>query len=346
MRYSKVHLEALDYELAPIELSSLAIEEQLAPFYQKQRIPLGRLEQLTGIRSRRMWEEGTSPSEKSILSAKKALAKSGLNAEDIGCLVHCSVCRDTTESASATLVHKALNLSSSASCFDISNACLGFMNGMITVANMIELGQIRAGIVVATEIANEIIENTINDIIENGTKEYFIETFACLTLGSGSVAYVLTHRDISKTSHRLLGWANRADTVHANLCRWGPDTGFPSERYHFMTTHGQAILENGCKLALETWQDLKKELYWTNDTVQKTFCHQIGIAHRNMLFKILGLEVHKDYPTVQEYGNIGSVALPFTLSLGVEKGFAQAKDHIALFGIGSGLNCCMMGLEW
>ena len=34
--------------------------------------------------------------------------------------------------------------------FDVSNACLGLLSGMLQVANMIELGQIRAGVVVGT----------------------------------------------------------------------------------------------------------------------------------------------------------------------------------------------------
>ena len=45
--------------------------------------------------------------------------------------------------------------------YDVSNACLGLLNGMVQVANMIELGQIRAGLVVGTECGRELVENTI-----------------------------------------------------------------------------------------------------------------------------------------------------------------------------------------
>jgi len=38
------------------------------------------------------------------------------------------------EPASATLVHKALQLGADAAVFDISNACLGFLNGIVTLA--------------------------------------------------------------------------------------------------------------------------------------------------------------------------------------------------------------------
>jgi len=45
------------------------------------------------------------------------------------------------EPATATVVHHALGLPSTATIFDISNACLGFVNGMVTLANMIEWGR-------------------------------------------------------------------------------------------------------------------------------------------------------------------------------------------------------------
>lgn len=47
------------------------------------------------------------------------------------------------------------------SLFDISNACLGFINGMVTLANMIELGQIKAGVVVACESGTRLTDATI-----------------------------------------------------------------------------------------------------------------------------------------------------------------------------------------
>jgi len=38
--------------------------------------------------------------------------------------------------------------------------------------------------------------------------------------------------------------------------------------------------------------------------------------------------------------------LPATLALAVEAGAVRAGDRTALFGIGSGLNCMMLALEW
>ena len=53
-----------------------------------------------------------------------------------------------------------------------------------------------------------------------------------------------------------------------------------------------------------------------------------------------------DFPTVEFLGNTGAVALPTAFALGVERGQVTAGDRVALLGIGSGLNCLMLGLEW
>ena len=76
-------------------------------------------------------------------------------------LIHGSVCRDYLEPATACGVHYELGLPQECLVYDVSNACLGMLNGMIQVANMIELGQIRAGLVVGTEDSRQLVESTI-----------------------------------------------------------------------------------------------------------------------------------------------------------------------------------------
>lgn len=50
--------------------------------------------------------------------------------------------------------------------------------------------------------------------------------------------------------------------------------------------------------------------------------------------------------TYRYLGNIGTVSLPITAALAEEREFLKAGDHVALMGIGSGLTCMMLGVEW
>jgi 3-oxoacyl-[acyl-carrier-protein] synthase-3 len=159
MRYEDVCIESLGYVLPEEIVTSDDIERRLAPLYRRLKLPEGRLELMSGIRERRLWPRGMRPSEKSIESGRKALEAAGIEPNQIGCLVHGSVCRDYLEPATACRVHDGLGLPADCLVYDVSNACLGLLNGMVQVANMIELGQIRAGLVVGTEDCLALLES-------------------------------------------------------------------------------------------------------------------------------------------------------------------------------------------
>ena len=92
-----------------------------------------------------------------------------------------SVSRDMMEPATASFVHRSLDLPASCLLFDISNACLGFLDGMVMLANMIELGQVRAGIIVAGETAEDLINSTLRHLLaDTGLTRKSIKPLFCL----------------------------------------------------------------------------------------------------------------------------------------------------------------------
>jgi 3-oxoacyl-[acyl-carrier-protein] synthase-3 len=220
---------------------------------------------------------------------------------------------------------------------------------MVALANMIELGQVKAGIVVASESSRQITETTIEEILNdpNMTKAKLKLSLASLTLGSGAVAAILVHSSLSKCGHRLIGGIIRNASRHNGLCRIGNDTYFfqPSAR-PTMTTDSEGVLKNGLQLANETWKGLKKELAWDNSDVDRVFTHQVTAIHNSSLFETLKLDQSKGFATVEYLGNIGTVSLPITLALAVEANYLNTGDKIALLGIGSGLSCIMLGAIW
>ncbi len=60
----------------------------------------------------------------------------------------------------------------------------------------------------------------------------------------------------------------------------------------------------------------------------------------------LWIEVEKDFTTYGFLGNIGTVSLPITAALANERGILKRGDSVGFLGIGSGLNCLMLGLKW
>ena len=365
MRYRHVCIEALAHRLPPHRVTSDEIENRLRPVYERLRLPAGRLELMTGIRERRFFDPGTKPGTISAETTNDAIEKSGIAREHFGALIHGSVSRDQMEPATANAVHHAAGLPHDALVLDVSNACLGLLNGIVMIADMIELGRIRAGIVVGTETGRDLVENTIESLLadETVTRQSIKTEFASLTIGSGSAAIVLCHEELSRTGHRLLGGAYRTNTQHAELCaggeasaipplaKGGPGEVAPSDPPSTvfrprMQTDSEALLHAGVDLAAETWPLAKSELGWSNDDVDHIITHQVGRAHSRLMLESLDLDPVKDAPTIETLGNTGAAALPTAWSVAVESCAIRPNSNTALLGIGSGLNCLMLGARW
>ena len=347
MLYRHVRLESLGYTLPDEVMTSAQLEERLEPLYRRLRLPEGRLELMSGIRERRFWARGTLPSEMSIVSGRRAIQAAGIAPGEIGALIHASVCRDHLEPATACKVHHHLGLPADCFVYDVSNACLGLLNGMAQIANMIELGQIRAGLVVGTEGSRQLVETTIEALNRDQTltRSQLKLAVASLTIGSASAAILLTHESLSRDGGRLLNVTARANTAFHDLCQSGADEAGGTMQ-PLMATDSEKLLQEGVATGHQTFARFLAELNWDPADVDKTFCHQVGVAHRKLMLDTFGLSSVGDYTTLEWLGNTGSAALPVTMALGAESGHVAPGEHVALLGIGSGINCLLAGVEW
>jgi 3-oxoacyl-[acyl-carrier-protein] synthase-3 len=294
-------------------VTSEELEERLGPLYDRLRLRVGRLELMTGIRERRFWPAGTRPSGIAAAAAERALERAGVDRERLGLLIHASVCRDFLEPATATVVHAELGLPPHCAAFDLSNACLGFVHAMTVAAGQIERGDIDAALIVAGEDGGPLVEATLRDLVarEDLTRDGIKPAFASLTIG-------------------------------AHLCQGDTVAGAAGP---LMETDSEALLVAGCDLAARTWPAFLDTLGWQREDVDRVVTHQVGTAHRRALLNAIGVPEELDHPTVEWLGNMGSVSLPATWSLAREAGAIGDGQRTAWLGIGSGLQCLMVGVE-
>lgn len=344
MKYNHVCVETFTHILPPIEITSEELESQLEPVYTRLRLPVGRLEMMTGIHSRRVWEPGTGIAQVSAQTVNKAILESGIDKSLFGALIHASVCRDFMEPATAAGTHFRANMPENCLIFDVSNACMGLLDGVVLLANMVELGQIKAGVVVGTENSRSLMETTIKTFNTDLTitRKSSKNLFASLTIGSGSAAIVLAHESISKTGARLLGGAFYTDSSGSKLCQ----SDESMQDGDFMHTDSVKLLEQGVQAANQCFPLFLNELNWSREDIHRTFCHQVGKAHSKLLFETLGLNPAIDFTTMEYLGNTGSAALPTAASIGIQQGAVAPNSNAALLGIGSGINVMMLGIHF
>lgn len=344
MRFRHACIESLAAVLPDEIWSSARIEERLQPLYERLKLPVGRLELMTGIRERRMWPAGTRPSDASARAGRAVLKQSALNPGQVEAFIHCAVSRDMLEPATAAFAHHKIGLGASCQIFDLSNACLGFLNGLVTLGAMIDAGQIRCGMVVAGENGRPLVEQTVQHLLTAPLNRNDIKPFfANLTIGSGAVAAIVCHENLlpAGPKQRLLAGACLAATQHSELCQ-----GDTAGEGLSMQTDSEQLLLAGVEVAQEAWKLFEQETGWTRATPQRIVCHQVGSTHRRRLYETVGLDLAKDFSTFETLGNTGSAALPTALALAAESGSLKSGDKAALLGIGSGINCLMLAVEW
>ena len=348
MRYSKVYIDAFGYELPPVVVTSRELEARLGGLYDALHFHEGQLEAITGISERRWWDPGYPLSQGAAAAATHALSNSNVEAGDLDVLIYAGVCRELFEPATACRVAASVGVGPDTAVYDVSNACLGVLNGMVDVANRIELGQIRAGMVVSCETAREINDISIEKMRVEPTMENFKLSLATLTGGSGAVAVLLTDGSFStERRRRLIGGVTQTAPQFHGLCRWGIETlGSLPGFAQFASTDSAAVLKNGVELGARTWAAFLRKLGWVRERIDKVITHQVGSGHRETILRTLGIDEAKEFCTFPYLGNVGTVSLPITAALAEDRDFLNAGDRVAFLGIGSGLNCLMLGIEW
>ena len=345
MKFAHACIESLAVALPDEVWTSAAIEERLKPLYDRLKLPAGRLELMTGIKERRMWAPGTKPSDASAAAGRNVLKASALRAGQMEVFIHSAVCRDMLEPATASFAHRKIGLGTDCQVFDVSNACLGFLNGMVTLAAMIDAGQIKCGMVASGENGRPLVDRTIRHLLETPLDRNAIKPFfANLTIGSAAVAAVICHEDLipaGRPKHRLLCGSAHAETKHSELCQGDSDGDTL-----VMETDSEQLLLAGMDVAKATWAKFAAESGWSVGTPDRVITHQVGSAHRRKLYETLQMDAAKDFASVEFLGNTGSAALPATLALAAEQGALRAGQKAALLGIGSGLNSLMLAVEW
>ncbi|MGC0249599.1 3-oxoacyl-ACP synthase III [Pseudactinotalea sp. Z1748] len=335
-RYRNTSVLSVTHIEAPVRIPSARFEQHLATTRKRLRLPDNMLERISGVTERRWWEEGTRFDDPAIEAGAKAIAEAGVDPAGVGLLVNTSVTRTQLEPSVAVRVHHELSLPSSAMNFDIANACLGFVNGMMLAATMIDAGQIDYALIVNSEDTRATQERTLARLGRpEATREDYRREFASLTLGSGAAAAVLGRTDLHPNGHRIVGGVSRAATEHHGLCVGNLEGMF---------TDTKGLLEGGLPLVVAAWDEANNGAGFQWDGMDRYITHQISTPYTQAIIEAIELPADRVPITFNHWGNVGPASLPMTLA-------AQAADlvpgdRVLCMGVGSGLNTAMLELQW
>lgn len=319
---------------APVVKTSEEFDEIIGDSYRRNGLRPGMLAKLAGIKERRWWDCDDDAVQGAIEAGRAALAEAGVEPGQVGLLINTSVTRQHLEPSIAVSVHAGLGLATGCLNFDITNACLGFVNGAQLAASMIDGGQVDYALIVCGESSRHPQEVTLERLASTeATAQDITSQFATLTLGSGAAAMVLGRASQHPEGHRVVGGVTRAATQHSELCVGD---------FNEMRTDAQGLLAGGVQLASDLWRDAADEFDWQD--MDRYIVHQVSTVHTSKTAAALGIDQSRIPLTFPTLGNIGPAAIAITLAKEVPS--LHRGDRVLMLGVGSGLNMTCLELEW
>ncbi len=301
-------------------------------------IPSTWLERITGIRERRVASPGTMPSEMATEAARQALDRSEVRAADLDMVIYAGMSRDYVEPATAHIVQDRLG-ARHAVCFDLSNACHGFMNAIHLLDALIATGQARRGLIVTGEENWRIGRVALKLLKRCNDRGEFNRLVGGLTVGDAGAAMILGPK--TDPDSGFAGFMLDSQGQYNQLCVFSD-----REDHHPGHMDMSNIVKEHIQLHADMFPDFMNRLAWQAGDIKRFVHHQVGRKAFGMHSAYSGIPATRMTDTISTLGNITSATIPVNLHRLSETREMGDSEKVFIAGAGSGLSISQAGLIW
>jgi 3-oxoacyl-[acyl-carrier-protein] synthase III len=279
----------------------------------------------TGIKERRILEEGKGNADMALDAAKRALADAGMVPEDLDAIIMATVTADYPMPSSACVLEDKLGARGAFS-FDVGAACSGFLNALSVADCFIRTGKIRTALVVGSDALSRMLNWQ-----DRGT---------CILFGDGAGAVVL---GASQNGNGILSTKLRTDGSYAktlyipaggSLQPANADT--VRRREHTITMNGKEVFKIAVRSMEEISRQALEEAGITVDQVSLVIPHQANKRIIVALAERLGVPMAKVVVNVDKYGNTSAASIPVALDEARRAGRIKPGDIVLFNAFGAG----------
>jgi 3-oxoacyl-(acyl-carrier-protein) synthase III len=275
----------------------------------------------TGIAVRHLAEPGTPAAETSARVLGQALEDAGMTPGELETVVFVdSSCGDHAIPATSNLVAAALGLADQCGCFDLNNACMGFLSALDVAGRFVATGSGPVGIVVC-EMGSRI--TTPDD-----PRPY-------LVFGDAAAAVVV---DAAREGEAILGSSLRNDGSEPGMVMLDHGT-FTGSRE---TIRFGATNDRMAGIAVDLLRRRAGEVLdaagLSIDDVDWVLPHQPNGALLDAIVAALSIPKERLVPVVREIGSVGAASIPVSLAKLMASGRVRPGERLLMIGVGAGLS--------
>ena len=265
----------------------------------------------TGIRQRYFCGEGENTTTLAIEAAKNALADSGVDKSEIGCLLVATSSGEYAMPSTACLVHKALELPENIPVMDIGAACAGFLYAVDTARALLMAHGGKYAIVVGAEQMSHVLDMTDRN--------------TCVLFGDGAGAAVLALEEDAEY-YSVVG--SRGDLA---IQVGGPLRSIP------MTMDGQNVFRFAVSTLPMCVDKLLEKSGLSLEDVDWVVCHQANQRIIDASIRRLGVPAEKFYKNLDRFANTSAASVPLAIAEMKESGKLVSGQRVIMVGFGGGL---------
>lgn len=279
----------------------------------------------TGMRERRIVEDGVQTSDLCTDAARKALKEAKLKPEDLDVIIVGTVTGDVQFPSTACYIQDKLNAVNAAA-FDISAACSGFLFGLSIADSFIASGAHKNILVIGGEVLSRITD--------------YEDRRTCVLFGDGAGAAVLQPSDgtrgIVKTYIKSDG--HLADLLYMP----GGGTKYPAsvetvnERLHYIKMAGPEVFKAAVKSMGDAASKMLKDTETSTKELDLLIPHQANTRIIDATARRIRLPKEKVFVNVDRYGNTSAASIPIALAEARDMGRLKSDDLCLLVSFGGG----------
>ncbi len=282
----------------------------------------------TGIRERRIKEDGIGSSDLAVEAGKKALARAGLEPSDLDLLIVGTVTPDYPVPATSCFVQRKLGAFNAAA-MDVGAACSSFMYGLSTATAYVKSGFRKRVLVIGVESLSSLTN--------------YADRSTCVLFGDGAGAVVVEAGE-NGGKQGVLGFALHADGRHTGLL-WVPlggsvnpiRSGNVDQGRFFIEMNGNEVFKIAVRAMVSASAEVCKTAGVSVDDISLFIPHQANIRIIDAVQKRIGISSDKVFVNIEKYGNTSSASVPLALDEAFCAGRIKKGDLVLMVAFGGGL---------
>lgn len=280
----------------------------------------------TGIRERRIVEEGETTSSMAIAAAQRALEKAGIPAGEVELIIVASSSPDYLTPPVSSQVQHALGASRAAA-FTLVTGCTGFLYALSTARQFIAAGTYDTVLVIGAELLSRFIDWT--------------DRSTCVLFGDGAGAVVL---QATQTPSGILSCILGSDGSGRDLLilpaggsAHPPSQETLAKKMHTVRMDGRQVFKFATRVLGRALRQAIHQAGLTADDIDLFIPHQANARIIASAARFAGLPEEKIFLNIHKYGNTSAASIPIALAEALEEGRAKIGSTLAFVAFGAGL---------